>query len=102
MRTVEPEQAEFAELITKQHQIFAAHFNRLRDYVETPRNPTNPPIAPKPAAAWRPRPDVGDIRDRCSPGFFTTAYLRHNFFFRSNLRRLERFDWNVLNNYCLF
>lgn len=80
MRTVEPEQAEFAELIAKQHQIFAEHFNRLRDIVEIARNTDNHPIAPKPVAAWRTHPDVGDIRDRCSPGFFTTAYLRHNFF----------------------
>src|SRR6516225_5108977 len=103
MRTVEPEQAEFAKLITKQHQIFAEHFNRLRDIVEIVRNTDNHPIAPKPFAAWRTRPDVGNIRYRCGPEFFATAYFCHYLFLSIRPKRLERLElWNVLNDYCLF
>ena len=78
MRTVKPEQAELAELIAKQDQIFAQHFDRLGYIVKIARDADDHPVAPKPFTTWRARSDMRDIRDRRRLGFPLSTHVRFN------------------------
>ena len=64
MRAMQSEQAELAEFVAKQHQLFAEHFDRLGDVVEIARNSNyyqyrrnhSPLGVPGPDLAEYPRP----------------------------------------------
>src|SRR5690349_18399200 len=77
MWTVKPEQADFAELIAKQDQIFAPHVDRLGHIVKFARDADDHPVAPKPFPASRARSDMRDIRDRRRLGFPLSTHVRH-------------------------
>ena len=64
MRAMQSEQAELAEFVAKQHQLFAENFDRLGNVVEILRNSNYYPVPAKPFAARRSRPHLRNIRHR--------------------------------------
>ena len=61
MRTMEAEQTERAILIAKQNQLFAEHFDRLRNIAQPARRADDKPMAAKPCAGWSAGADVRQI-----------------------------------------
>ena len=59
-----PEQAELAELVAKQHQLFAENFYCLRNVVQVLSRPDYQPVFAKPFTGGSPRPNPRNIGQR--------------------------------------
>src|SRR5512135_815470 len=77
MRAVLTEESHLAELIPKQEQIFSEDFDGLRNVIKLLGGAHDDPVAAKPLAAWRSRPDVRDIGERDTLLFSLRVYFSH-------------------------